>query len=97
MTVLVFEVVGLELVCQDQRVRDRVQTQCMVIGPRDLPCRQWQWTEMSAIENGPDYLLLDHNITTRRHNTVAKQSVQNVLTEDYNLLVTVLDSNDIQR
>lgn len=47
---------------------------------------------MSTINYGSDELLLDNNVATGRHDTVAQKSIKNVLTENNDLLVTVLDS-----
>lgn len=62
------------------------------MSPRDLSRCEGQRAEVSTINDGSDELLLDNNIATRRNDTVAQKSIKNVLTENNDLLVTILDS-----
>lgn len=60
--------------------------------PRDLAGRQGQRAQVGAINDRADQLLLDHDVATGWDDTVTEQTVQDVFTENDNLLVTVLDS-----
>lgn len=62
--------------------------------PRDLASGQGQGAQVSAVDDGADQLLLDHDVATWRDDTVAEQAIQDVFAVDDNLLVTVLDSKE---
>lgn len=47
---------------------------------------------MGTINDSSDKLFLNNNVATWWNDTVAQQSVKNILSENNNLLVTVLDS-----
>lgn len=69
----------------------------MVVRPRNLASGQGQRAQVGAINDRADQLLLDHDVATRWDDTVAKQTIQDVFTENDNLLVTVLNSKKQQR
>lgn len=64
----------------------------MVMSPRYLSRCEGQRAEVSTINDGSDELLLNNNIATGRHDTVTQKPIKNVLTENNDLLITVLDS-----